>query len=121
MLAKKDIEQIRGVVREEIDGALDGFAIIVNNGFAETVSKVELNEFKGEFSGLKNEFKEFKIETKEGFRTVNNRLEHQSAELSSNSRDLQDIKESNVHRLEFEDLGARVKLTETKLGIESGK
>jgi len=114
MLAKKDIEQIRGVVREEIDGALDGFAVIVNKGFEATASKVELNEFQ--------------IKTKEGFGMVNDRLDrqndrldHQSAQLASYGSDLQAIKESNVHRLEFEDLGARVKLTETKLGIESGK
>src|SRR3990167_2812516 len=107
MLAKKDIEQIRGVVREEIDGALDGFAVIVNKGFEVTASKVELNEFK--------------IEIQEGLMAVNDKLDHQGAQLTSYGSDLQDIKESNVYRLEFEDLGARVKLTETKLGIESGK
>lgn len=114
MLVKKDLEQIKGVVKETIDGALENFAVIVKKGFDETASKTELNELKGEFKG-------FKVETQEGFKQVGDRLDHQYAQLSSYGSDLQVIKESNIHRLEFEDLSARVKLTETKLGIESGK
>lgn len=121
MIAKKELEQIRGVVKEEIDGALENFAVIVNKGFEQTASKTELHEFKNEFIGFKDEFIEFKGETKEGFRTMNNRIDHQDAELSSISTNLQDYNQNKVQRFEFEDLESRVKYTELKLSIESGK
>lgn len=125
MLAKKDLEQIKGVVKEvvkeEIDVAFEDFAVIVNKGFEQTVSKVELNEFKDEFKGLGDEFKGFKVETQEGFRAINSRLDYQDAELSSHSADLREIKENKIKRFEFDDLEGRVKYTELKLGIESGK
>lgn len=76
MIAKKELEQIRGVVREEIDGALEDFAVIVNKGFEQTASKTELDELHHK--------------TVEGFRVMHDRLNHQDAELSSISTNIQE-------------------------------
>lgn len=106
-LNKADLTQIKEVVHAEMESAVDNFAILVNKGFEQTVSKVEL--------------KEFRDEVREGFRAVNVRLDHQDAELSSQSADLQEIKANDIPQVEFEDLGSRVKYVELKLGIESRK
>ena len=52
---------------------------------------------------------------------VEQRLDHFDARMGRREADLNEIRGNIVYRHEFEDLLARVKYLETKLGIESGK
>ena len=52
---------------------------------------------------------------------VDTRLEHIDARLDLLTKDVTTIKEHIVYRYEFNDLMARVKYMEVKMGIESGK
>ncbi len=49
------------------------------------------------------------------------RMDHLDARMGRMEADLNEIRSNIVYRHEFEDLMARVKYLETKLGIESGK
>jgi hypothetical protein len=48
-------------------------------------------------------------------------MDHLDARMGRMEADLHEIKGNIVYKYEFEDLAARVKYLETKLGIESGK
>jgi hypothetical protein len=67
MLTKSDRRYIDMLLDKKLDEKLDlkigELAIMIQNGFAECVSKNEFNE-------LKKEFKEFKEETKENFTEI---------------------------------------------------
>jgi len=75
----------------------------VDERFDETVTKEDLDAFRQE--------------TEERFDKVDARFVHINARLDTIERDVKDI----IHREEFEDLMARVKYLEKKLGVESGK
>ncbi len=85
------------------------------------------NEIKQEFENLarmiKNGFDETakKVDVDKRFEQVDNRLDHIDARLSNIEQDIAEIKKHFVYRYEFEDLMARVKYLEQKLGVESGK
>ncbi len=57
-----------------------------------------------------------KIDVDARFDKVEMRLDHIDARLATIERDVKDV----IHREEFDDLMARVKYVEKKLGIESG-
>jgi len=52
---------------------------------------------------------------------IDDRMDHLDARMGRMEADLHEIKGNIVYKYEFEDLAARVKYLETKLGIESGK
>jgi len=52
-----------------------------------------------------------------GFASVNARFDYANARLATIERDVKDI----IHREEFDDLMARVKYLEQKMGIQSGR
>jgi len=78
-------------------------AEMVQRGFDETAKKKDIDAFRQE--------------TEERFDKIDARFVHVNARLDTIERDVKDI----IHREEFEDLMARVKYVEKKLGIESGK
>ena len=72
-----------------------------------------LKGFEGvdeQFAGVKNDIKR-----------IDDRMDHLDARMGRMEADLHEIKGNIVYKYEFEDLAARVKYLETKLGIESGK
>lgn len=114
MLDKKDLEQIKNIVKEAtknlatkksvkniVDEKIDDFARIVARSF----DKVE-----GDISGIKGEITEIKG-------TIN----YMNANLKQVKEDVEEMKEHFVYRHELEDAESRIKLCEVKLGIESGK
>lgn len=52
---------------------------------------------------------------------MDGRMDHLDARMGRMEADLNEIKGNIVYKFEFEDLSARVKLIEARLGIESGK
>ena len=76
-------------------------AEMVKNGFDEAT--------KGRHA-IQNDLAAFKQETQVNFAYANSRLDA----IEANTKNI-------IHRDEFDDLMARVKYVETKLGIESGK
>lgn len=79
----------------------------INNITAVMATKEDLQNVK---SGLEGSLNKLEIKV-DGLQNQVNRLEAGQS----------DIKDSLIPKLEFEDLTARVKYTELKLGIESGK
>lgn len=82
-------------------------------------------EIKEEFDNLARIMKvgldEVNSKMSEGFRRVDEKIKHIDARLSNIEQDISEIKKHFVYRYEFEDLMARVKYLEGKLGVESGK
>ena len=89
---------------------MDDLAAMVQRGFVETAKKADVDSLRGGFDSLRTELGEFKKETRDNFAHVHTRL-------GMIERDVKDV----VHKDEFEDLMARVKYLEKKLGVESGK
>lgn len=96
---------------------IDALAAMVQRVFEETAKKVDfdslhgkVDSLRGDVDSLRVELQEFKQETRENF-------DHVHARLGTIERDVKDV----VHKDEFEDLMARVKYLEKKMGIESGK
>jgi hypothetical protein len=87
---------------KEIKNEFENLARMVKTGFDEVN-----NKFEGRFERL-----ETRVE--DGFRETN-------ARLSTIEQDISEIKKHFVYRYEFDDLMARVKYLESKLGVESGK
>lgn len=85
-------------------------AAMVGRGFEETAKKGDFDSLRGDVNSLRVELREFKQETQGNF-------DHVHARLGMIERDVKDV----VHKDEFEDLMARVKYLEKKMGIESGK
>lgn len=92
---------------KETKQEFDNLAIMIQKGFEQTIEK-------------KN-FSDFVTRTEESFRIIDNRFNQVNARLDNIERDISEIRKHFVYRDEFEDLMARVKYLETKLGIESGK
>ena len=106
---------------------IDKLAQMVANGFSEFGGRI--NELNESLSGRIDESaKNLKDEMNQRFAQVNMRFEEIDVELRYIKTDLKYVKEdvSEIKRdmippLEFEDLMARVKYAEEKIGIESGK
>lgn len=118
-ITKQDINEIKGAVgekidekignsfkgfedkiAEKIDSKIDDLAGMIKRGFDETATKAELNSFKT---------------------VVAEKFDHMHARLSAIESGVEEIQKHFIYRYEFEDLMARVKYLETKLGVESGK
>ncbi len=59
--------------------------------------------------------------TKEDIKHIDERMDSLDARMGRMETDLHEVKGNIVYKYEFEDLEARVKYLERKLGIESGK
>ncbi len=86
---------------------IEDLALMVQRGFDETAKKADVDR---RFDDIDKRFEQ-----------VDNRLDHMDARLSNIEQDIAEIKKHFVYRYEFEDLMARVKYLEQKLGVESGK
>lgn len=91
---------------------IDDLAVMVKNGFDENHKRID--ETHKRIDSLRTEVGDFRIETNERFNYAN-------ARLDKIEKDVADIRKHFVYRYEFEDLMARVKYMEEKMGIESGK
>lgn len=91
---------------------IDDIAVMVKNGFDETHKRI---------NNLGAEMGDFRIETNERFKQIDDRLEHIDVRLDSMAKDIATIQRHFVYRYEFDDLMGRVKYMEEKMGIESGK
>lgn len=102
------VQKKKKVTTEDLAG-------MVQWGFSEAAKRTDVLDIKvdslsGRVDSLHTELAEFKKETQENF-------DHVHARLGTIERDVKDV----VHKDEFEDLMARVKYLEKKMGIESGK
>ncbi|MBI2640879.1 MAG: hypothetical protein HYW91_03310 [Candidatus Sungbacteria bacterium] len=100
-LAKKDLSQIRGVVHDEVEKAVETLATIINKSFNAVQKQIELLDKKIEL--------------------IDGELQHITARLNTIEHDVADIRKHFVYRDEFEDAIARIALIEKKLGIRGGK
>lgn len=91
---------------------IDDLAVMVKNGFDETHKRID---------SLRTEVGDFRIETNERFKQVDDHLGHIDARLDDMAKDIATIQRHFVYRYEFDDLMGRVKYLEEKMGIESGK
>ena len=92
-------------------------ARMIAKGFETTASKADLD-------GLKVDIKRIdgRIDTLDGHVShIDGRMDHLDARIGRMEADLHEIKGNIVYKYEFEDLSARVKYIESKMGIESGK
>lgn len=96
-ITKADISQIKGVVRSEVDN----LARIVAKGFEQVDKRFE--------------------QVDKRFDSLEARIAHLDARVAMIERDVAEIRKSLISRMELEDLMARIKYVELKLGIKSGK
>ena len=118
-MTQEDLKQIKNIVENESEK----LAQIVNKGFKgmqeqinERFEKVDekFGQIDEKFGQIDEKFEQLENKVDYGFREVNMRL-------SNLEQDMTHIKNNLVYRHEFEDLMARVKYLEIKMGIESGK
>ena len=83
---------------------------MIAKGFAETASKADIKGLEGRMDNFAARMGNFE-----------KRLDHTDARVGRIEADISEMKGNIVYKYEFEDLQARVKYVETKLGIESGK
>jgi tetrahydromethanopterin S-methyltransferase subunit G len=93
---------------------IEDLAGMIARGFEETAKKADMD---ARFDKVEERLDhvELRLDRVEG------RLDHMDARMGRVEADLAEIRGNLVYRHEFEDLMARVKYVETKLGIESGK
>jgi predicted amino acid-binding ACT domain protein len=99
------LEQIKKIIKDEIED----LAQIVNKGFIEMQKQINSvrDELKSDINSVRDELK--------------SDINYLDANIKVIRQDIAEIKLNFVYRHEFEDLMARVKYLETKIGIESGK
>ena len=95
-LTKQDLSQIKDIVHDEVEGAVDELARIVNKGFEQTATKSDIARLELEIHEIKER-------------------------VTYIERDIAEIRKGLISRVELEDILARLLLVEKKLGIESGK
>ena len=93
----------------------DTLAIMVAKGFASQDKRFD--QVDKRFEKVDERFE--KVD--ERFEQVDRRFAHVEASLSIIQRDVEEIQRDMIYKDEVEDLMARVKYVEMKLGIESGK
>lgn len=93
---------------KEIKKEFEGLAGMVKRGFDEVDKRFEQVDRRFE-------------QVDKRFDHLEGRMDHTDARMGRMEADLSEIRGNIVYRHEFEDLLARVKYVETKLGIESGK
>ena len=100
----KQIDQID----KKIDDKIDNLAQITARGFEQVDKRFEQVDKRFE-------------QVDKRFEKIEGDLEYMNARLSNVEKDTAEIRRHFVYRHEFEDLMARVKYLEQKLGVESGK
>ncbi len=83
-------------------------AIMVKSGFEEVHNKLKEHDKTFDNVGRK-------------LTSIDGRMEHMDALLSSIEKDISEIKGNFIYRYEFDDLMTRVKYLEKRLKIKSGK
>ena len=96
---------------------LDKLAQMMAKGFENTASKEDIIGVNTRVDSIEN--KADGIETK--IDILAKKLDHTDARIARIEADMKEIRGNIVYKHEFEDLTARVKYIESKLGIESGK
>jgi len=103
---------------------IEDLAGMIKRGFDETAKKVDVDrqfaDVDRQFADVDRQFADVDrqfADTHTRFNKVEARLDHIDARLATIERDVKDI----IHREEFDDLMARVKYLERKMGIQSGK
>jgi len=102
-------------IKITVGGAIEELAGMVARGF-EGVDK-RFEQIDKQFEGVDKRFEQID----QNFKGVSSELGHINSRLSAIEDGIDEIKKHFVYRYEFEDLMARVKYLETKLGVESGK
>lgn len=108
------------------DTATEKLAIMVKNGFDDTQAQIKkgFKEVYERFDEVDKRFSEvYKrfSEVDKRFDEVDGEFAYLKTKISAVEREISAIRHDLVHREEFEDLMARMKLVELKLGIMSGK
>ena len=111
-MTQEDLKQIKNIVENESEK----LAQIVNKGFKGMQEQINerFEKIDEGFEKVDERFEQLESRIDKGFYEVNVRL-------SNLEQDMTHIKNNFVYRHEFEDLMARVKYLEVKMGIESGK
>jgi len=116
-------------IKITVGGAIEELAGMVARGFEGVDKRFEQidKQFEGvdkrfeqidkQFEGVDKRFEQID----QNFKGVSSELGHINSRLSAIEDGIDEIKKHFVYRYEFEDLMARVKYLETKLGVESGK
>lgn len=107
----------------------EDLARLIAKGFEQTASKADFVYLKEDVTYLKEDvthlkedvthLKEDVTHLKEGVADLKVNVNHIDARLGRMELDVQEIKGGMVYRHEFEDLVARVKYMESKLGIKA--
>lgn len=87
---------------------IEKLAVMVKEGFDETSERF-------------NQIDERFVRVGERFDQIDEKFNHIDARLGNMEKDISEIKNRFVYRIEFDDLAARVKYLESKLKIQSGK
>ena len=100
-LTKKDLSQIKEVVRAETDKAVEGLAVIVNKGFQAVDKRFE--------------------QVDKRFEQIDTQLHRIDMRLDTVEHDISEIRKHFVYRDEFEHVIARLSAVEKKVGIHARK
>ena len=92
-------------------------ARMIAKGFENTATKGDAQRLEQRMDGFDQRMDGFE-QKMEGFEQ---RMDHMDARMGRMEADLNEIRSHIVYRHEFEDLMARVKYLEQKIGVESGK
>lgn len=93
---------------------IDNLAQMVAKGFEQTATKEDIRRLTADLNTTKADLGG-KIDA------LDDKVNILDNKVNKIERDVSDVKDNLISKLDFEDLTARVKYTETKLGIESGK
>jgi len=105
---------------EEI--TIEKLAVMVKEGFDETAGRFDqIDERFVRVDERFNYINEKFDRIDERFSRIDEKFDHIGARLGNIERDVSEIKNRFVYRIEFDDLAARVKYLESKLKIQSGK
>jgi len=94
---------------------MEKLAIMIGIGFENVDAR--FNKVDDRLDGVDNRLD--KVENRLG--NIDDRLDHVDRRLATIETDISEIRKNFVYREEIEDLMARVKYLEVKLGVESGK
>lgn len=107
---------------------IEDLAGMIQRGFEETTKKADVdarfNKVDGRLDHVDKRLDgiDGRLDSIDGrLSGIDGRLDHLDARMGRVEADVSEIRGNLVYHDEFEDLMARVKYVETKLGIESGK
>lgn len=106
-MVKSGFKNQEKVMEKMMDDKIANFAITVKRGFDETAKKEDMDK------------KFHEVDKK--FVLVYEKINHTNTRIDYVAKDIKEIKDQIVPKLEIEDLSARVKYVGEKMGIDSGK